>query len=447
MRRTQASERLGLRKRDFLFFGFAAAALLAVGFTIVREHRQISLSHKRVSAALIALQSAENVSALLLKAETAQRGFLLTGSEIYLQPYFSVVHEMPAALRDFDQAIQNIHMAPGKGHAVLVLVAAKLDEMSETIKLYRKFHPDRATELAHINVGKRLMDEFLIRNNEIRLECAHVLTRESDKLREGNESVLYIAILGFPAVLLTLVVTALRLRALFRRQLELLAENQRASEQYRLLAGHLDTVREEERSHLAREIHDVLGQALTVTKLHVTMARRQISVGNTAFAVTKLDNALSSLDDTIRMSRQVATELRPPLLDSLGLQAALSAYIRELEEKTHLKIHFESPAELPHLTAKQSITAYRICQESLTNVVRHAQAEEVSISLLRLGEAITLSIKDNGLGFSDSSEKSRKSFGLLGMQERAQLIEGELLISSGNGTTVTLQFPIVSSGN
>jgi signal transduction histidine kinase len=147
------------------------------------------------------------------------------------------------------------------------------------------------------------------------------------------------------------------------------------------------------------------------------------------------------------MSRQVATELRPPLLDSLGLQAALNAYIRELEEKTHLKIHLESPAELLHLTAKQSITAYRICQESLTNVVRHAKADEVSISLLRLGEVIMLSIKDNGQGFSDSSENSRKSFGLLGMQERAQLIEGELLISSENGTTVTLQFPIVSSGN
>lgn len=447
MRRTQAFERLGLRQRDFLFFGFAATALLAVGVAIVREHREISLSHERVSAALIALQSAENVSALLLRAETAQRGFLLTGSETYLQPYFSVVHEMPAALRDFDQAIQNIHMAPEKGHAVLELVGAKLDEMSETIKLYRKFHPGRATELAHINVGKRLMDKFLIRNNEIRLECAHVLTRESDKLREGNQSVLYIAILGFPAVLLTLIVTALRLRALFRRQLDLLAENQRTSEQYRSLAGHLDSVREEERSHLAREIHDVLGQALTVTKLHVTMARRQISVGNADLALAKFDSALGSLDETIRMLRQVATELRPPLLDSLGLRAALGAYIREVEEKTHLKIHFESPAELPHLTRKQSITAYRICQESLTNVVRHSKADEVSVSLVRLGEAITLSIKDNGLGLPDLLETRRKSFGLLGMQERAQLINGELLISSGNGTTVTLQFPLVASGN
>src|SRR5690349_3039051 len=99
MHRTQAFARLGLRQRDFLFFGFAVAALLAVGLAIVREHREISFSHERVSTALIALQSAENVSALLLKAETAQRGYLLTGSEAYLQPYFSVVHEMPTALK------------------------------------------------------------------------------------------------------------------------------------------------------------------------------------------------------------------------------------------------------------------------------------------------------------------------------------------------------------
>jgi signal transduction histidine kinase len=447
MRKVQRFERLGLRQRDVLLFCFAVAALLAVGVAVLREHSEISHSHARVSAAVVALQSAENISILLLRAETAQRGFLLTGSEAYLQPYFGVVHEMPAALNDFDRAIQNIHLEPEKRRAVLELGTAKLDELAETIDLYRKFNSDRATELVRTNVGKRLMDRFALRNNEIKQECAHVLTRESDQLRERNQTVLYIAIFGFPVVLLTLVLTAVRLRTLFRRQLELLAENEKTTDQYRLLAGHLDSVREEERGHLAREIHDVLGQALTVTKLQITMARRHIAVADTDLALAKLDDALTSLDGTIKMLRQVANELRPPLLDSMGLQAALRAYTRELQEKTQLKIHFESSAELPQLTAKQNITAYRICQESLTNVVRHAQANEASVSLLRLGDAITLTIKDNGIGLPDPGPESRTSFGLFGMYERAQLIDGELAISGGSGTTVILQFPLTGSAN
>jgi signal transduction histidine kinase len=356
-----------------------------------------------------------------------------------------VVHEMPVALKDFDRAIQDVHLERQKGSVVVRLISAKLDEMSETLDLYRKLNADRATELVRTNVGKRLMDQFVLRNNEIKLECAHVLTRESDQLREGNQTVLYITIFGFPSVLLTLVLTALRIRTLFRRQLELLTENQNTSEQYRLLAGHLDSVREEERGHLAREIHDVLGQALTVAKLDVAMARRHMAIANSSLATAKLDDVSTSLDGTIKMLRQVANELRPPLLDAMGLNAALQAYTRELQERTQIKIHFESSADLPRLTAKQNITAYRICQESLTNVVRHARADEASVSLLLLGHAVTLTIKDNGIGLPEPILESRRSFGLLGMQERAELIDGELLISGGSGTTVTLQFPLTGS--
>ena len=423
MRKPQAFERLGLRQRDFVLFSFAVCALLAVGLAVLREHEEISRSHERVSAAVVALQSAENISILLLRAETAQRGFLLTGSEAYLQPYFGVVHEMPAALRDFDRAIQNIHIEREKGRAIQGLVTAKLDEMSETLDLYRRFNSDRATELVRTNIGKRLMNQFVSGNNEVKQECTHVLTHESDQLKERNQTLFYITIFGYPPVLVTLILTALRLRNLFHRQLELLAENQKTSEQYRSLAGHLDSVREEERGHLAREIHDVLGQALTVTKLDIAIARRHITLGEAGLTTTKLDSALRSLDETIKMLRQVASELRPPLLDAVGLQAALQAYTRELEERTQLKIRFESSTEIPQLTATQNITAYRICQESLTNVVRHSHAGEASVSLRLLRDAVSLTIKDNGIGLPAPNPESRKSFGLLGMQERAQLID------------------------
>jgi signal transduction histidine kinase len=437
-------KRLGLRRQDVFLFCFALGALLAIGAAVLQEHHEISLSRERVSAAVIALQSAENISILLLKAETAQRGFLLTGSQTYLQPYFDVRREMPVALKDFDRAIHAIHLDPTKSPSVPELVEAKLDEMSETINLYRTQSPRRATDVVRTNLGKHLMDQFAIRDNQVKLGCVQVLTAESDRLRERNKSVLYITTIGFPTVLVTLVLTGLRLGNLFRRQIELIAQNQSATEQYRLLAAHLESVREEERSHLAREIHDVLGQAITVAKLQITMVRRRLARGSADLdtVLTNLDDTSMSLDGMIKTMRQVANELHPPLLDSMGLHAALLAYTKELEAKTHLRIHFESPDELPELTSKQNITAYRICQESLTNVARHARADYASVSLLCLGEAITLKIQDNGIGLTDPSIESRTSFGLLGMQERAELIDGELAIRSDGGTTVILQFPV-----
>ncbi len=443
----QTFERLGLRWQDFFLFCFAFGALVAIGVAVLREHNEISHSHARVSAAIIALQSSENVSLLLLRAETAQRGFLLTGSEAYLQPYRGAIHEMPTAIKDFERAVQEIHLDQGKGGAVPKLIASKLAEMAETIHRYRTGGPDRSTEVVRTNVGKRLMDQFVVKSNEVKIECTRVLTRESDQLRERNQTVLYITIIGFPTLLLTLVLTAIRLRTLFSQQMELAAQNRNTSEQYRLLAGHLDSVREHERAHLAREIHDVLGQALTVAKLEITMALRHIAPrgADLGTAVVKLEAALMSLDSMIKMVRQVAGELRPPLLDTIGLHATLRAYARELEEKTHLRIRFDSSDQLPPLTSKQNITAYRICQESLTNVVRHARADEVNVSLLCFGDGITLTIKDNGIGLLDQALESRRSFGLLGMQERAQLIDGKLAIHGEDGTTVILQFPVNGS--
>jgi PAS domain S-box-containing protein len=218
------------------------------------------------------------------------------------------------------------------------------------------------------------------------------------------------------------------------------AENASSREAYRTLAARLQSVREEDRAHLARELHDELGQALTAIKMGLATTVQRIRNSDAEAAVQKLSDTGATVDTTIRIVRRIAADLRPPLLDQLGLAAALEGYADEVQEWSGLKIEVHSSHERFPLTPEQRMALYRITQESLTNVVRHAEATTAEILLERAGNVLTLSIADNGRGF----RRTEGSLGLLGMEERARLIGATLGIESvpGGGTKVTVCLPL-----
>jgi signal transduction histidine kinase len=220
------------------------------------------------------------------------------------------------------------------------------------------------------------------------------------------------------------------------------AENARGREAYRMLAGRLQAVREEERAHLARELHDELGQALTAIKIGLGSAVQRVRRSEPGIALQKLDEASRNADDTIRVVRRMAADLRPPLLDQIGLAAAVEAYAEELQKRSGLEVSVEATPEQLPLNPEQSMALFRIVQESLTNVVRHAKASAATIGLRRIHNALTLTISDNGRGF----RRTAGSLGLLGMEERARLIGAVLSIGSapGSGTAVTVTLPLNS---
>ena len=223
-------------------------------------------------------------------------------------------------------------------------------------------------------------------------------------------------------------------------------ELEQSLEQVRLLALHLQDVREEERKRIARELHDELGQALASLKYGLAELEQQTKHPATARALKKKTQTMSKLiDSTIQIGRQIATELRPRVLDDLGLIAALRWQARDFQLRTGLTCNFIASTEDLTLEVGQATAVFRICQETLTNVLRHAQATAVTIHLQVENECLRLEIKDNGRGISRQDINRRGSHGLLGMKERVLPYGGtfDIVGRAGEGTGVTVLLPLI----
>lgn len=224
-------------------------------------------------------------------------------------------------------------------------------------------------------------------------------------------------------------------------------EQLRASlDQLRALAARLQSVREEERTSIAREIHDELGQACTAIKMDLALIGHKVTKRQTRLRA-KVDSAIQVVDGMIVTLRRIASELRPRTLDDLGLNAALEGQAQEFESRTRIRCRVTLPREPLVLDAERSTAIFRIFQESLTNVARHAHATRIEAQLAREGNHLVFQVRDNGKGFDPEEAKARKSLGLVGMQERALLLNGELKVEGvpGTGTTMTLRIPLPPS--
>ncbi len=231
-----------------------------------------------------------------------------------------------------------------------------------------------------------------------------------------------------------------------------IAERQRAEEQLkasrdqlRALAARLQTVREEERKSIAREIHDELGQACTAIKMDLALIGRRTSKRQARLR-SKVGSAMQLADEMIATLRRISSELRPRTLDDLGLPAALEWQAQEFEGRTGIRCRLALPPQPIALDPERSTAVFRIFQESLTNVVRHSHATRVDARLETNAEQLTFEVHDNGCGLDAEAAKIRKSLGLVGMQERALLLNGELRIEGvpGGGTTLTLRIPLLA---
>ena len=219
---------------------------------------------------------------------------------------------------------------------------------------------------------------------------------------------------------------------------------QKKSEQLRALTARTHLVREEERKRVAREIHDELGQALTSIKLDVAALSRQLPADQAARAeaVTNL------VDQTIRAVRRIATELRPGVLDDLGLAAAAQWAAEDFEARTGIACAVSVPDEELDVAPEAATQLFRILQEALTNVARHARARHVSIRLAGDGKGVVLEVRDDGIGADARRLAAGGSLGILGMQERAALHAGVLTGESApeQGTVVRVRLPRSSAG-
>lgn len=223
---------------------------------------------------------------------------------------------------------------------------------------------------------------------------------------------------------------------------------EKSYQEIRQLASHLQDVREEERACIAREIHDELGQQLTGLKMDLSWIGKRKIVQEDIEVRQKVLTVMSLLDTTIMTVRRIATDLRPSVLDDLGLIAAIEWQSEEFEKRSGISTTFISTMEECRYSSMISIGLFRICQESLTNVARHANASRVRISLEEQGNAnILLKIEDNGKGFDVGKIGEKKTLGLLGMRERTLMMGGQFRMESqtGRGTTLFVTVPLTAN--
>jgi signal transduction histidine kinase len=219
-----------------------------------------------------------------------------------------------------------------------------------------------------------------------------------------------------------------------------IVESGEMNEQLRNLTAHLQNIREEERIHIAREMHDELGQLLTAFNMDISWLQKRLRPENGDAIFQKLDDMSKLIDDSVVFVRKIASELRPSVLDDFGLIPALEWHSEEFQKRFHIDVEFQTNTKELKTSSLIATGLFRMYQESLTNVARHSNANKVFTRLEVINNMINLSISDNGKGFDIHATDQKKTLGLLGMKERAAMIAGNIRIESapGKGTTVVI---------
>jgi signal transduction histidine kinase len=428
---------------------------LAIAVYAELGYRRLEIANRQMAVALEMQANLLETIALVVDAETGERGYLLTGKEEYLQPY-------QAALPKIDNAFHRLReMLVDNGTVaerdilgnINALVGKRLSELEAAIALYRKDGTGAAQALMDTGIGKRAMDEIRAAVDD--MTASH--RRELDEATRRWSADIAFARAGMQimtafTVVLLLIVWLLASRDTRQRErhrraaqddkqrLEAIVEERTAA--LSELSNHLQVVREEEKSKLARDIHDELGGILVSAKMDVAWVEKRLRERDPE-AAAKLDRTLQTLDAGVETKRRIIEELRPTLLDNLGLPAALDWQVHEICDRAGIKCTLSMPPEDAVIDSSVAIALYRIVQEALTNVVKYAHAKNVSVDLTVTSDGLTLLIEDDGVGIPEDAQINRLSHGIAGMRQRVRALHGEFAIGRRpeGGTLIEVNIP------
>ena len=425
------------------------AALILIGIN--------ETGYNRSSAALEDIAEASRNRAALnrllihaLDAENGSRGYLLTGDPRYLEPYNVAVTEITQNLDN----LRLLYTANADEFATLSQlgrnVQRKLAEMDLSVRMRKQGNEEAWKFVLMTDVGKEHMDAIreqatkLIDASATRMEVSQVQVRRALLLsRIGIAAVTMAGLLAFYLYLrqgTTLKLAGEQQQQILKQERDLLERQVRErTATLAELATHLQQVREDERGHLARELHDELGALLTAAKLDVARLKSKLGTQAPEFA-QRLQHLTETLNSGIALKRRIIEDLRPSSLSNLGLTASLEILAREFAERSGLDVG--THLEAVELDESSQLTVYRLVQESLTNVGKYAQAAQVDINVRNRDGQIEVDIKDNGQGFEMSDVKTA-THGLAGMKHRVEAAGGKLTVESvpGEGTRISANLP------
>ena len=442
-----------LRQLPVFFYIAVLAAVVLIAFNEYgyQQTRQALDTVKQLDDQRRAL---DKVRQLALNAEASQRGFLLTGRAVYLQPYLEASAAIEPALGKVRSFYDSNPVAQGKFSKLSASVQRRMAEMEVGVKL-RRAAPEQGNWLATINtdVGQESMDdirhalELLSQENRQRIEQATKNIHTS--VAFSRLAITLTALAALLALYLFLRQQQATSHIQARQQAELAAERDSLelavrdrTKRMTELANHLLNVQEDERARLARELHDEMGALLTAAKLDLARIRSRLPVqtGNEALQ-ERLDHLNDSLNACAAFKRRITEDLLPSSLSHLGLDATLEIQVQEFQRRTG--INTELLLDAPPCDSATNLAVFRLVQESLNNISKYAGAQRVHIHLQAQAGYLDLQIDDDGVGF-DPQEAMHKSHGLPGMLHRVEALAGKLLIHSapGQGTRIHAVLPL-----
>ena len=425
----------------------AAATLIAINEAGFHQSTQAVANIEQAQQTRSAINK---LVSQVLDAETGQRGYLLTGDARYLAPYNRAIADIsqtldtlrqlfvqsPQDLKDFDVMSRHI--------------SRKMAEVDLSIRMRKEGNDDGWKFVVTTDVGQEQMEAIRELSTKLSASSIEKMAQGQAQVKKalqlsriGIATTALVGLLAFYMYLLqtkALVASGLREQESLQRERDLLEKQVRErTASLAELATHLQNVREEERGHLARELHDELGSLLTAAKLDVARIKSRLGP-SLPEATERLEHLTHTLNSGIALKRRIVEDLRPSSLSHLGLVASLEILAREFEERSGLST--ATDLEPVELSGAAQLTVYRLVQESLTNMAKYAGATQAHISLHNFESYISVTVKDNGKGFKPE-QVGPGSHGLAGMRHRVEAAGGKLTVTSTeeSGTQIEAVLP------
>ena len=435
-----------------LLIGF----LIGLFFIAAAGQTRLNAADERVHNSEEREQALDDFLALIADAESEQRGYLLTGESSYLQSYRAAAAKLAPALDRLHESYASEEEPAKEISRLRMLSGRKLGELDETVALYDKAGLDPAMNATRTDVGKRTTNHILksvaVLRKEESAELAAATARWQIDLRLSRWITLGGAILniGLVALASALVYADMRRRArqatdLRDQKRDLAQQVEERTQELTALSTHLQDVSELEKSALSRELHDELGGLLVAARMDLSWLQHRLPTSDPAIE-QRFKRIHECLSAGVDLKRRVVEELRPTLLDNMGLFAALRWQFKESCRRTGLRCTESIPETELKFAADVAIGVFRVAQEALTNILKHAEAKSADLAIEIQHDMFVMRISDDGKGMYIPRRPTIPSHGLASMRHRIAALGGNWEVSAppAGGTTVTARIPLRS---
>jgi signal transduction histidine kinase len=435
-----------------------ALILIANAISLFQNLQSLKGANFQIGQTARVADRLQYVNLLVMDAESSLRGYFLSGSDIYLGPSKTAAAEvenefntLTALLSDSPSQLKNLAQ-------LHTLVRRKISNMNQAVEVYKQAGLNEIVKIAQLSDERAVLDEIRLQVVIMTQEQNETLATRSAQFYSEYQKALILGV-GINAIAIFVLIMFYRLvrSSLSKREevehaLKVANESLESTveirtEQLSVLSRHLISVSEEEKIRLSRELHDEMGANLTAISMDLAAVTRHLLTSEPTLAA-QLQRAKVALIEAINLKRRIIENLRPSLLDNLGLNAAIESYCEDFsrmsEVQCEVDIDPDIDGDIDNNESTLAIALFRIVQESLTNIMKYAKADTVTVTLKRDANGLVLRIIDDGIGIPKESEAKPMSHGLLGMRERALLLGGTFTVRRGRndkGTCVEACIP------